>query len=60
MLGEKVVDGRQYLIGQFVLFQPMAESQDGALVGQASMCIELRKLPLQRGVKEGLFHRRVG
>ena len=48
--------GGQDLLSQFVLLQPVAKAQDGALVGQACEFFKLRKLAVQRGVKESFFH----
>ena len=38
------VDSSQDLIGQLVFFQPVAKAQDGALVGQPSVRLEMGKL----------------
>jgi hypothetical protein len=55
------VDGSQYLPAQLVRFQQMPEAQDGAFIGQACDArIQVRKLPVQRDVVQGLFHGRVG
>ncbi|EFI64025.1 hypothetical protein BCSJ1_26093, partial [Bacillus cereus SJ1] len=40
-------------------FQPVAKPQNGALVRHSSMGIEPCKLPVDRGVKEGFFHRQI-
>jgi len=37
----------------------VAKAQDGALIGQTGELLELSKLAVQRGVEEGLFHRRI-
>ena len=53
---QKLVDSGQNLLGQLVFLQPMTKPQDGALVRHPPMCIKTCKLPVDRGVKEGLFH----
>lgn len=53
------VDGGQNLLGQLVFLQPVAKAQDGALIGHSAMCIKPGKLPVDRGVKEGFFHRQI-
>ena len=35
------------------------KAQDGALIGHSAMCIKPGKLPVDRGVKEGFFHRQI-
>ena len=57
--GQLHIDCGEHLLCQFVSLQSMAEPQDGALIGQASMGIELGKLPVERGVTEGFFHAQV-
>ncbi len=42
-LDQQVIDGGQDLFGQLVLFKPMTESQDGALVRHARELWELGK-----------------
>ena len=59
LTGQHIIDSRQNALGQLVLLQPMAKPQDGALVRQASIPIELGKLAVQRHVEKGFFHRRV-
>ena len=56
---EQTVDSRQNLLGQLVLFQPMAKAQDGAFVRHPAMRIELGKLAVQGDIKESLLHGRV-
>ena len=56
---QQVVDGGQNLLGQLVLLQPVAKAQDGALIGHSAMSIKPGKLPVDRGVKEGFFHRQI-
>ncbi len=55
---QKLIDGGQNLIGQFVPFQPVTEAQDGALVRHSSMGIEPCKIPVERGV-EGFLHAQI-
>jgi hypothetical protein len=38
----------------------MPKTQDGAFIGQTAKFLKLRKLPVQRSVKEGFFHARIG
>ena len=38
----------------------MAKPQDGGLVWQAAMCVQLGKLAVQGHIEESLFHGRVG
>ena len=40
-------------------FQPVAKSEDGALLKQASMRVQLGKLAVQQHVKKGFLHRRL-
>jgi hypothetical protein len=47
----KVAYGGLYFIGHLVPFQPMAKPQNGALVGQVAICLELGKLALS-GVRK--------
>lgn len=56
---QKLVDSGQNLLGQLVFLQPMTKPQDGALVRHPPMGIKTCKLPVDRGVKEGLFHRQI-
>jgi hypothetical protein len=58
-LDQQVIDGGQDLFGQLMFFQPMTEPQDGALVGHARELWELGKFPVQRHIKERVFHARV-
>ena len=58
LLAQQVIDSGQDGIGQFVFLQPVRKPQDGALVRHAPIHIELGKLAVQRGVKEGFLHRR--
>jgi hypothetical protein len=44
------------LLSELVLFQPVSKSKNGGLIRQAAKLLELGKLSVQRGVKEGLFH----
>ena len=44
---------------QLMFLQPMAKPQDGALIRYSSMGIELGKLSVDRGIKEGFFHRQI-
>ena len=50
------VDDTADLLGYLVFFQTVAESQNGGLVRRAGEFVQLSKLTVQRGVKEGLFH----
>ena len=59
LLAEQTIDAGQDAFGQLVFFQPVAKSEDGALVKQASMRVQLGKLAVQRSVKEGFLHRRI-
>ena len=56
---QQFVDGGQNLLGQLVLLQPVAKPQNGALIGHSSMGIKACKLPVDRRVKEGFFHRQI-
>ena len=56
---EQVIDTGQDGIGQLALLQPVAKSEDDALLKHAPIHIELGKLTVQRHVKEGFLHRRV-
>jgi hypothetical protein len=47
------------LLGQFVLFQSVAKTQEGALIWQAVKLLKLCKLTLQRRVKEGFIPSRI-
>ena len=53
---QELIDGLQDLLSELVCLQPMFESKDGGLIRQAAKLLELGKLPVQRGVKEGFFH----
>jgi hypothetical protein len=57
-LDQQVIDGSQNVISQLVLFQPMTEPQNSALVGHARELWELGKFPVQRHIKERLLHAR--
>lgn len=57
--GQQLVDGGQNLLGQLVFLKPMTKPQDGALVRHPPMGIKTCKLPVDRGVKEGFFHRQI-
>ena len=59
LLAEQTIDAGQDAFGQRVSFQPVAKSEDGALVKQASIRVQLGKLAVQRSVKEGFLHRRI-
>lgn len=59
LTAQQLIDSRQHAIGQLVFLQPVAKSEDGALVRQAPIRIELGKLAVQRHVKEGFLHCRV-
>ena len=39
-----------------MFLQPVSKSKNGGLIGQAAKLFQLGKLPVQRGVKERLFH----
>jgi hypothetical protein len=46
-------------LGQFVFLQPVAKAQDAALIGHTDELLELRKLAIQRVVKDAFFHGRL-
>jgi hypothetical protein len=45
---QQFIDDGEDLLGQFVFLQPVAKPEDGALIGQASMGIKMRKLSVER------------
>ncbi len=54
------VDGGPQLDAQVFLFEQVAESQDGRLVGQSHAArVEFDKLAIQRDVMQGIFHIRI-
>ena len=53
---QQVVDGGQHLLGQLVALQAVAKAQDGALVRQPPVGIELGKVSVQGRVKQGFLH----
>jgi hypothetical protein len=55
-LNRDVIHNAQNLLGQFVLLMSVAETQNGAFIGQPTKLLKLCKLTAQRYVKEGLFH----
>ena len=57
--GQEFIDKAVDLLDQFVFLQSVSKSRNGGLIGQATKLFQLGKLPLQRNVKEGFFHRRV-
>ena len=48
--------GGEDLFCQLMFFHSVTESQNGEFIGQAPKLFKLRKLSVQRGVKEGLLH----
>lgn len=54
-----LVDDRQDLFSQLAHLQEVMKPQDRALVGQPALVVQPRKLPKQRHVVQGFFHRRV-
>ena len=56
---QQFIDDGEDLLGQFVFLQPVAKPEDGALIGQASMGIKMRKLSVERYIKERLFQSKV-
>ena len=60
LVGERGVDGGQDSFGQMVFFQQVPESKDADPVRNAFDAGQADKLPVQRGLEEGLFHGQVG